>query len=200
MEVINLASDSSQGSPLTIFTSENPNIFIYTPTNERTNSPSKTDKRIEKIIRRITSSPKKHPVEPETEQLITIIPASSSTPIGNNTKTLQQDDIEQTSKPTGNNTNAPQQDKREQTSRPSDINANAPLHTNIEQTSTSTDNNTYAPQQTDKEQADPPEERQDRNTEKDNINTKDQVDDYSGVSSISSLNRADIEALNKIFD
>ena len=201
MEIINSASDSSQESPLTIFTSDNPNLIMYTPTNERSNSPSKTDKKIDKIIRRITRSPKKHPVQPKTEQLITIIPAASFTPIGNNTKTLQQDDNEQTSKPTGNNnTNAPQQHNREQTARPTGINANAPLHINIEKTSKSTDNNTYAPQQTDKDQADPPEQWQDTYTEKDNIHTEDQNEDYSGTSSISSLNAADIEALNKIFD
>ena len=178
-EIINLASCLE--SPLTIFTSDNRNLFMYTPTNEQSNSPSKIDKKIDKIIRRITSSPKKHPLQPETEQLITIMPAASSTPIGNNTKTLQQDDNEQTSKPTGNN-------------------ANAPLHINIEQTSTSTDNNAYAPQQTDKDQADPPDERQDTNTEKDNIQTEDQDGDYSGTSFISSINTAEIEALNKIFD
>ena len=42
----------------------------------------------------------KRPAEPETEQLITIIPASSSTPIGNNiTNAPQQVNSEQTHSP-----------------------------------------------------------------------------------------------------
>ena len=35
VEVINLASDSSQGSPLQIFTSDNPYAFMYAPPNNR---------------------------------------------------------------------------------------------------------------------------------------------------------------------
>ena len=92
VEVINLASDSSQVSPLQIFTSDNPNAFMCAPPSNRDNSPTKRDAKIDKIIRRITNSPKKAPVEPENEQIITIIPASTSTPIGNNTKTPQHID------------------------------------------------------------------------------------------------------------
>ena len=103
VEVINLSSDSSQGSPLQIFTSDNPNAFMYAPSNNKDNSPTKRDAKIDKIIRRITNSPKKTPVEPEIEQIITIIPASTSTPIGNNTKTLQHIDNKKPPQPTGNN-------------------------------------------------------------------------------------------------
>ena len=115
VEVINLASDSSQGSPLQIFTSDNPNAFMYAPPSNRGNNPTKRDAKIEKIIRRITNSPKKTPVEPENEQIITIIPASTSTPIGNNTKTLQHTDNKQPPQPTGNdNKDTPQQDMGKQ--------------------------------------------------------------------------------------
>ena len=184
VEVTNLASDSSQGSPQTIFTFDDPNIFMSTPANKRNTSPTKTKKKIDKIIKRISSSPKKHPAEPETEKLISIIPASSSTPIGtNNIKTPQHSNAEQTSAPmVNNNTNAPQQK-------------------NTEQTPTPTDNNTNARKETNKEQIGVSEERQDKNTEQNNIHTEEgQEDEYSGTSSISSLNTTDIEALNKIFD
>ena len=93
MEVIKLTSDSFQESPLTIFTSDDPNIFMSTPADKRNTSPTKTNKEIDKIIKRISSSPKKHPAEPEIEQLISIIPHQ----------------VKQTSAPTGDNiTNAPQ--------------------------------------------------------------------------------------------
>ena len=166
MEVINLASDSTQGSPLTIFTSDDPNFFMSTPANKRSNSPTKTNKKIDKIIKRISSSPKKHPAEPETKQPITVIPASSSTPIGsNNINTPQQFNSEQTSVPTGNN------------------NINAPQQTNIEQTSTPTDNNINAQKEINKEQTDAPDEKPDTNTKQDNIHTEEgQKDDYSRTS------------------
>ena len=71
---------------------------------------------------------------------------------------------------------------------------------NIEHTSTLRRDKTNPPDQANKESVDPPEERQDTNTERENIHTEEQEDEYSGTSSISSLNTADIEALNKIFD
>ena len=61
VEVINLASDSSQGSPLQMFTSSNPNAFMYGQPSQRDNSPTKRDAKIDKIIGRITNSPKNTP-------------------------------------------------------------------------------------------------------------------------------------------
>ena len=86
IEVINLTSDSSQESPFQILTSNNPKAFMYAQPEEKDNSPSKREAKIDKIIKKITNSPKKTITEPEVEQLITIIPASTSTPIGNNTE------------------------------------------------------------------------------------------------------------------
>ena len=176
MEIINLASDSSQGSPLQIFTSDNPNAFMNDNPKSKDHSPTKRDAKIDKIIKRITSSPKKTTTEPEMDQIITIIPASTSTSIGTNNKDTQQRDTEQiTTKPTG-------------------------INNNIEQITSPPNDKTYPHPQAIKDLIDPPEERQDTNTERDNINTEEQDDDHSGTSSISSLNTADIEALNKIFD
>ena len=200
VEVINLASDSSQGSPLQIFTSNNPNAFMHAPPNNKDNSPTKRDEKINKIIRRITNSPKKTPLEPDFEQIITIIPASTSTPIGNNTKILQRTDNKQTPQPSGNdNEDTPQQDTEKQTTKPTGSDNNTQQHSNIQQTSTLPNDKIQALQQTNKGLSEPPEERQDTNTERENIHREDQEDDYSGTSSISSLNTADIEALNKIF-
>ena len=56
-EVINLASDSSQGSPIIIFTSNDPNTFMNTPANKQHNSPARTNKKIDKFILRIKKTP-----------------------------------------------------------------------------------------------------------------------------------------------
>ena len=194
-----MASDSSQGSPLQIFTSDNPNAFMYGQPSQRDNSPTKRDAKIDKVIRRITNSPKKTPAEPEYEQIITITPASTSTPIGNNTKTLQSTDNKQPPQPTGdNNKDKPQKDMGQQTTKPTGSDNKTQQH-NI-QTSTLPNDKIQTLQQITKEITEPPEERQETNTEIENIHRDDQEEDYSGSSSISSLNIADIEALNEIFD
>ena len=176
VEIINLASDSSQGSPLQIFTSDNPNAFMNDNPKSKDNSPTKRDAKIDKIIKRITNSPKKTTTEPEMDQIITIIPASTSTPIGTNNKyTPQRDTDQKTTKPTG-------------------------IDNIIEQIPTPSNDKTQPHPQATKELVDPPEERQDTNSDRDNIHTEEQDDDYSRTSSISSLNTADMEALSKIFD
>ena len=92
---------------------------MYAPPSNRDNSPTKRDAKNDMIIRRITNSPKKTPVEPENEQIITIVPALTSTPIGNNTKTLQYTDNKQPPQPTGNDKkDAPQQDMGKQKTKP----------------------------------------------------------------------------------
>ena len=142
--VINLVSDCSHGSPITIVTSNNTNTFMNTPSTNQHNSPARTNKKIGEIIQKITNSPTKR-TDTDSEQLIAIIPASSSTPNG---KTY---------------TNTPQQDNTEQTHSP--------------------------------------EERQITNAIHENIHMGEgQADDVSAMSTISSLNTADIEALDKIFD
>ena len=200
VEVINFASDSSHGSPLQIFTSDNPNAFMYGQPSNRDNSPTKRDAKIDKIIRRITNSPKKTQVETEYEQIITIIPASKSTPIGNNTKTLQSTDNKQAPQPTGDdNKEKPQKDMGQQISKSTGSDNKTQQHNNT-QTSTLPNDNIQTLQQINKELTETPEERQETNTEMENIHREDPQDDYSGSSSISSINAADREALNKIFD
>ena len=102
---------------------------------------------------------------------------------------------------TGNdNKDTPQQDIEKQTTKPTGSDNNSQQHSNVQQTSTLPNDNTQALQQTNKGLSEPPEERQDTNTERENIHMENQEDDYSGTSSILSLNTAEIEALNKIFD
>ena len=176
VEITNLASDSSQGSPLQIFTSDNPNAFMNDNPKSKDNSPTKRDAKIDKTIKRITNSPKKTTTEPEMDQIITIIPASASTPIGtNNIYTPQRDTDQKTTKPTG-------------------------IDNIIKQIPTPSNDKTQPHPQAIKDLVDPPEERQDTNTDRDNIHTEEQDDDYSRTSSISSLNTADMEALSKIFN
>ena len=127
---------------ITIFTSNDANIFMSTPANQQRNTTEKTNKKIDKIIQRKTNSPTKRTAEPEPEQLITTIPASSSTPIGSNI------------------TNPPQQDNSEQKNSPDER-----LGTDIVQ---------------------------------DKLHTEEgQAEDEEATSSISLLNIADVEALDK---
>ena len=56
IEIINLISDSSQGSPIKIFTSDDPTAFMSTPARKK--SQEQVNKKIDKIIHRITHSPK----------------------------------------------------------------------------------------------------------------------------------------------
>ena len=79
VEVINLVSDSSQGRLITIFASNDPVIFVSTP--------SRAHRKIDKILYRITSSPIKA-TDSNSEQLISIIPESSSIPVDHNIQLL----------------------------------------------------------------------------------------------------------------
>ena len=117
---------------------------MNTPSTKQHNNPAVTNKKINKIIQKITNSPTK-PTDTDSEQLISIIPASLSTAVGNTY------------------TNTPQQDNTEQTHSA--------------------------------------EERQVTDTIQEKIYLEEgQVDDLSAMSSISSLNTANIEALDKTFD
>ena len=99
IEVINLISDSSQGSPIKIFTSDYPTAFMTTPARET--SQGQVNKKIDKIIHRITHSPKKQQnndaqiisITPAdhtspSQDIISIIPAHQSTPADSQAKTM----------------------------------------------------------------------------------------------------------------
>ena len=74
IEVINLISDSSQGSPIKIFTSDDPTAFMSTPARKK--SQEQVNKKIDKIIHRITHSPKKQ--QNNDAQIISITPANQT--------------------------------------------------------------------------------------------------------------------------
>ena len=203
IEIINLASDSSQESPIQIFTSDNPNAFMIDNQLNKDHSPSKREAKIDKIIKKLTNSPKKTTSENDTEQIITIIPATTPKPTGDYNKDPIQQDNEQlitiiptsTSTPIGNNNKDTQEEDNEQEK------AKPTGTTNINEQYTQpphekSDTHPHIL----KDICDAPEERQDTNTEANNIHIEDQEEDNSGTSSISSLNTADIEALNRIFD
>ena len=208
IEVINLTSDSSQESPFQIITSNSPKAFMYAQPEERDNSTSKREGKIDKIIKKITNSPKKLTTEPEVEQLITIIPASTSTPIGNNTKARPTTDNIHQLQPTGNNTTTQQQTKEDHLTEPTGPTTSTQQDNYTENTPDSNNDIIADPQTKNNDNTDIPEERQDPSNENDNIHMEEKEDDHieekeddgSGTSSISSLNTADIEALDKIFD
>ena len=85
IEVINLASDSSQGSPSIIITSNDPDAFTFLTTlsTKKPKNPARTNRKMDKIISKISNSPTKQPRH-ETELLISIIPADHSTPTEEN--------------------------------------------------------------------------------------------------------------------
>ena len=167
---------------------------MYAQPKNKDDSPAKREAKIDKIIKKITNSPKKATTEPEEEQIITIIPASTSTPIGDNTKARQPIDDKQPPQHIGNSEVTQQQNIEKHTTQPTGSNIS------INTTSTLQKDKINPPVQQNKGSVEPPEERQDTNTERENIHKEEEEDEYSGTSSISSLNTADIEALNKIFD
>ena len=128
------------------------------------------------------------------------MPASTSTPIGNNTKARQITDDKHQPQPTGNNTTTQLQNKEERLTKPTGPTTSTQQNIYTENTSDSNRDIIAAPQTANKDTTDTPEERQDPSNERDNIHMEEKDDDGSGTSSISSLNTADIEALNKIFD
>ena len=79
IEVINLITDSSQGSPIKIFFSNHPTAFMTIPATKITKTPERVNKKIDEIIHRITHSPKKQNQENEP-QLISITPADNTSP------------------------------------------------------------------------------------------------------------------------
>ena len=99
IEVIKLISDSSQGSPIKIFTSDDPAAFMSTPARKK--SQEQVNKKIDKIIHRITHSPKKQQnndaqiisITPAnhtslSQDIISITPAHQLTPVDPITKTM----------------------------------------------------------------------------------------------------------------
>ena len=91
IEVINLASDSSQGSPITIFTSNHTEAFMTTPSTQKPKDPARTNRKMNKIGSSSTKQPRQ-----ETEQLITIIPADHSTPTEEKTATKRANEPHKT--------------------------------------------------------------------------------------------------------
>ena len=80
IEVINLVSDSSRGSPMTIYTSNDPTAFMTTSAKKNTRNKDPVNRKSDKIINRIIHSPTKHHHE-NTQQRITITPADNTSPI-----------------------------------------------------------------------------------------------------------------------
>ena len=79
IEVINLISDSSQGNPIKTYTSNDPTAFMTTPATKNTKTPEQVNRKVDKIIHRITHSPTKQ--HPDNEpQLISITPADNTSP------------------------------------------------------------------------------------------------------------------------
>ena len=79
IEVINLVSDSSQGSPMTIYKSNDPTAFMTTPAKKNTKNKEHVNRKFDKIINRIIHSPTKHQQE-NTQQRIKITPADNTSP------------------------------------------------------------------------------------------------------------------------
>ena len=218
IEVINLISDSSQGSPIKIFTSDDPTAFMSTPARKK--SQEQVNKKIEKIIHRITHSPKKQQNNDEnpisiistshtglSQDITPITPSHKSTPVGTITKAMTT--TQNTAKNSTNDyqlvkTNAPT------TTICENKNDNQLLHTTCSADTnddTRSQNNHPKQKQIKKtikhnieEQQDIPEERENINEPIDLIHMEEDNGESLTSSSISSLNTEDIAALDKLFD
>ena len=222
IEVINLISDSSQGSPIKIFTSDDPTAFMSTPARKK--SQEQLNKKIDKIIHRITHSPKKQQNNDEKiisitpanhtrliQDIISITPAHQSTPVDPITKTMTS--TQDTARISTNDyqlvkPNAPT------TTNCENENSNQLVHT-IWTTDTNSDTTThdnYPRQKQIKEtiehtkhhnieaQPDIPEEREKADEPIDLIHMEEDNGESLTTNSISSLNTEDIAALDKLFD
>ena len=222
IEVINLISDSSPGSPIKIFTSDDPTAFMSTPARKK--SQEQVNKKIDKIIHRISHSPKKQQnndaqiisITPAnhtslSEDIISITPAHQSTPVDPQTKTITktQDTVRtstknyQLVKPNAStNTNCENENN----------NQLVPTIWTTDTNSDTTSQDNYTAQTQNKEtikhtkhhnieaQTDIPEEREKADEPIDLIHMEEGNGESLTTSSISSLNTEDIAALDKLFD
>ena len=175
IRAINLASDSSQGSPITTFTSKDHEAFMTAPSTQKPDNPAHTNRKRDKINNQISNSPTEQ-LRQETEQLISIIPADHSTPTEEKTATKRANEH---GDPTKQNT----------------YNIQVETHGQSDDINTDEQQQAYVP--TDNT----PEERQ--NTEEvTKIIQMEDADqgDKSTLSSFSSLNTEDTKTQEKIFD
>ena len=218
IEVINLISDSSQGSPIKIFTSDDPTAFMSTPARKK--SQEQVNKKIDKIIHRITHSPQKQQNNDENPISITptnhtglsqditpITPSHQSTPVDPITKAMTTtQNIARTSTNDYQlvKTNAPT------TTICENKNSNQLVHTTCSaDTNDDTRSQNDHPKQKQIEktikhnieaQQDIPEERENINEPIDLIHMEEDNGESLTSSSVSSLNTDDIAALDKLFD
>ena len=215
VEVINLISDSSQGSPIKVYTSNDPSAFMTTPASKTMRTPEQANKKLDKIIQRIIHSPKKQTHEQEQQpisitpadnnktDLISIIPAHQSTPVEPQvriTATTSQDSPKSNTEnnnqlvtikshiPPAKNENQPNPDK----------NTPSGTYQLVEQQTEDLNKNTITDKQDN--QKDMPEERNDNDDPVEIIHMEEDNFDSATISSISSLNTEDIAALDKLFD
>ena len=190
IEVINLASGSSQGGHVTIYTSNDPAAFITTPSRRKPKNLKHTNRKIDKIINGINNSSTKQQLQ-KTEQIISLILADHSTPTKQLTSVIAVDHSTPTEQNTANKRTTEQGDPNKL------INYNNQLVTHEQPDDIITAEQQQAPAPPDNT----PEKRQytEKITEVIHMEEPDHGD-AATLSSISPLNTEDIEALDKIFD
>ena len=222
IEVINLISDSSQSSPIKIFTSDDPTAFMSTPARKK--SQEQVNKKIDKIIHRITHSPKKQQnndaqiisITPAnhtspSQDIISITPAYQSTPVDPQTKTMTttQDTVTtrtknyQLVKPNAStNTNCENENNNQlvHTNWTTDTNSDTTFQDNYPAQTQNKETIKHTKHHNIEAQPDIPEEREKADEPIDLIHMEEDNGESLTTSSISSLNTEDIAALDKLFD
>ena len=222
IEVINLISDSSQGSPIKIFTSDDPTAFMSTPGRKK--SQEQVNKKIDKIIHRITHSPKKQQNNDEkiisitpanhtrlSQDIISINPAHQSTPVDPITKTMTTtQDYATTSTndyqlvkhnaPTNNNCENENSNQLVHTVWTTDTNSDTTSQDNYPAQTQNKETIKHTKHHNIEAQPDIPEEREKADEPIDLIHMEEDNGESLTTSSISSLNTEDFAALDKLFD
>ena len=208
IEVINLISDSSQGSPIKIYTSNDPTAIMTTPASKNTKNPERVNRKIDKIIHRITHSPKKQNQEHEPQlisitpadntsprtDLISIIPAHQSTPVEPQLHIIATTSQDNPKDETANN------NQLVKNKQPINIDSDTPsgVCQLVEQPTRDLNKNIKIDNQDNHK--DMPEERDNIDEPVEIVHMEEDNCDSATISSISSLNTEDIAALDKLFD
>ena len=181
---------------------------MTTPARKNLKNPEHTNRKIDKIINRITKSPTKQPRQEiqqlisitsadhstPAEQFISIIPAHHSTPSEQSTTSKATTELEDPAKLSIYNNQLVTQ------KHPEDTNTE-PTTCNNQLVTRSPDNiNTNEQQQTPSSSDNVPEERQNSEEITEAIHMEEDHGDTATLISISSLITEEIEALDKIFD
>ena len=193
---------------MTIYTSNDPTAFMTTPAKKNTKNKEHVNRKIDKIINRIIHSPTKHHQE-NAQKLITITPADNTSPnnelisiIPAHQLTPVEPQLHITATTTQENAKVKTEDNNQLVINKPPINNNSDTTTSDNQLAKQPTKyiNRNNQKHTQISHRDIQEERQDINELTEIVHMEEDNCDTGTPSSISSLNKEDIAALDKLFD